>query len=38
MNLNNSDLFFSEIFTKFMNDDMQKIYDKNNNYKEEEVK
>ena len=35
MNLNNPDLFFSEIFTKFMNDDMPKTYDKNN--KEEEV-
>ncbi len=31
MNLNNPDLFSSEIFTKFMNDDMSKTYDKNNN-------
>ena len=37
MNLNNPDLFSSEIFTKFMNDDMSKTYDKNNNYKKEEV-
>ena len=37
MNLNNLDLLFSEIFTKFMNDYMPKTNDKNNDYKEEEV-
>ena len=37
MNLNNPDLFFSEIFTKFMNDDMPKTYDKNNKEEEDNI-
>ena len=37
MNLNNPDLFFSEIFSKFMNDDMPKTYDKNNKEEEDNI-